>query len=361
MPMKAFSTETAVRPQDAITDTGAGVGVAIVTTLRAACAYLDNFVRYHLATGFTHLYLFLDDPDEAIPVGLRSEPRVTLIPRDDALESRWRQIALEHELLGFAYAWRDREVMARQLLNVKVAIDLARIARNRWLLSIDVDELFYTAGCSVVEHFRKVDALGLRQVHYANHELVPQLWQPSDIVREETLFKLSPASISDDQLRWFLNRFPRQPRYFNYYHWGKAAARLDANLLPGMTVHEFTIPGQSLPSLSEAFRPSTRVHQQPVLHTDPCILHYTIAGFDEFVRKYRVLGQFPDRWFGDGVDIQSALPFHVAARDAVAAEDTEAAAEFFRSNVLFSPSEIAELLEHGICRHFPQPARVLDA
>jgi hypothetical protein len=126
-----------------------------------------------------------------------------------------------------------------------------------------------------------------------------------------------------------------------------------------MTVHEFTVPGQPLPSLADAFQPSTRAHRQPVLSTDPCILHYTIAGFDEFVRKYRVLGPFPDRWFGNGVDIKTAIPFHVAARDAVADADPGVAAAFFRDNVLFSPSEVDELIERGVCSRFPQPARVL--
>jgi hypothetical protein len=335
-------------------------GAAIVTTLRAAGAYLDNFARYHLAIGFAHLYLFLDAPCEPVPDWLRSEPRVSLIPNDEALSARWRQIATEHELIGFAHQWRDREVMARQLLNVKIAIDIARDAGHRWLLHIDVDELFHCEGSTVVEHFRNADALGLRQIHYANHELVPLCWQPSDIVREETLFKLSPACVSDDQQHWFLRRFPGRPRYFNYYHWGKAAARLDAGLLPGMTVHEFTVPGQALPPLAEAFQPSTRAHRQPALQSDPCVLHYAIAGFEEFVRKYRVLGRFPDRWFGNGVDIQTAIPFHIAARDAVGAAEPDAAAQFFRENVMFTPSQIAELVERGICRHFPRPARLLD-
>ena len=334
---------------------------AIVTTLRAAGAYLDNFARYHLAIGFAHLYLFLDDPDEAVPDWLRAEPRVSLIPCDAALAAHWRRIALEHELIGFAHQWREREVMARQLLNVKIAIDLAFGAGHGWLLHIDVDELFHCAGGSVAEHFRHARALGLRQVHYANHELVPVSWQPADIVREETLFKLSPACVSDDRQRWFLSRFPRRPRYFNYYHWGKAAARVDSGLLPGMTVHEFTVPGQALPSLAEAFQPSTRAHRQPTLQSDPCVLHYAIAGFDEFVRKYRVLGRFADRWFDNGVDIQTAIPFHIAARDAVGAADADAAAQFFRDQVLFSQAEIDELIEHGVCRHFPQPAQLLQA
>jgi hypothetical protein len=334
-------------------------GVSIVTTLRAASAYLDSFARYHLAVGFAHLYLFLDDPAEAVPGWMRGDPRVTLIPRDEALESRWRSIALGHELLGFAHSWRNGEVMARQLLNVKVAIDLALAAGHRWLLSIDVDELFHCADGSVADHFRSLDAQGLQQVHYANHELVPEAWQAADVIREETLFKLAPTVVGDALQRWFLQRFPQRPRYFNYYHWGKAAARLDPGLLPGMTVHEFTVPGQPLPSLADAFQPSTRAHRQPVLSTDPCILHYTIAGFDEFVRKYRVLGPFPDRWFGNGVDIKTAIPFHVAARDAVADADPGVAAAFFRDNVLFSPSEVDELIERGVCSRFPQPARVL--
>jgi len=335
-------------------------GAAIVTTLRAAGAYLVNFARYHLHTGFDHLYLFLDDPAEPVPDWLRRHARVTLISRDASLEARWRDIAGEHELLGFVHAWRDREVMARQLLNVKVAIALASAARHSWLLSIDVDELFHCGRQTVAAHFAELDARGLQQMHYANHELVPQAWQPTDIVRHETLFKLSPAVVGEERQQWFRERFPRRLRYFNYYHWGKAAARVAPGLQPGMTVHEFTVPDQPLPSLSAAFQASTRAVQVPDLSADPCILHYAIAGFEEFVRKYRVLGRFPNRWFGNGVDIPTALPFHSAARDAVGDDDPRAAETFFRENVLFSPAEIAELLERGICRHFPGPPQILN-
>ncbi len=334
---------------------------AIVTTLRGADAYLESFSRYHLTIGFDHLYLFLDTPDEPVPAWLRHERRVTLIRREAPLEALWRELSAENELLRTAYDWRDREVMARQLLNVRLAIRLAAKAGHKWLLSIDVDELFHCGRGTVAAHFNELEELGVRQIHYANHELVPQAHQPCDILRNETLFKLSPSLVDDYQRLWFRHRFPRRLGYFNYYHWGKAAARLLPGLLPGMTVHEFTLPGQSLPSLQAAFERKVRSSREPSLCVNPCILHYAIGSCAEFVKKYRILGSFPDRWFGSGVDIAATLPFHTAARDAVADKDPRAAENFFREHVLIPGSEIDGLLERGICSHIHAPSRVLAA
>ncbi|KVP94106.1 glycosyltransferase family 2 protein [Burkholderia ubonensis] len=321
---------------------GARSGAAIVTTFRAADAYLRGFVRYHLATGFDRLYLFQDDPSERIPDELIADSRVCVVPHDATLQACWRMTLDRHVKLPLLYEWRDREVMARQLLNVAVAIDLARRDDMRWLLSIDVDELFFCGErMSVRSHFESLERRGILHSVYFNHELVPERWNAGDPFAESSLFKLSPHVLGADRRNWFGKRFPGRFDYFNYYHWGKAAARLVDGLLPGFTVHEFLLPGHAEPA---------------VRHANPCILHYAICGFAEFAKKYAVLGQFGDRWFGTGVDIRQALPFHAAARDAVADRDPQAAARFYRDNVLFTCGEIEELLRQGLCRRFAVPS-----
>ncbi|MFS8776059.1 glycosyltransferase family 2 protein, partial [Synechococcus sp. W65.1] len=47
---------------------------------------LESFIRYHLALGIAHIYIFFDDPeDPAIQVALQFSD-VTAIPNDEALQ-----------------------------------------------------------------------------------------------------------------------------------------------------------------------------------------------------------------------------------------------------------------------------------
>lgn len=109
------------------------------------------------------------------------------------------------------YEWRGREVMARQLLNVTIAIDLARRDGIRWLLSIDVDELFFCDGhASVRTHFEALDSRGILHSSYLNQELVPQPQPAADPFAGPALFKLSPHLLGAHQRAWFEQRFPRR-------------------------------------------------------------------------------------------------------------------------------------------------------
>jgi len=97
-------------------------GAVIATTLKNAEHVLDSFIAYHLAIGFEHIFLFFDDPADP---GLRraaAYPRVTAIAHDAALRERWRALPQYGEQAPFV----DREVMARQVLNVELAMRLAR-------------------------------------------------------------------------------------------------------------------------------------------------------------------------------------------------------------------------------------------
>ena len=113
--------------------------VAIATTLRDAGAMLDSFVAYHLGIGFSHLFLFFDDPADPGLQRFASHPNVTAIAHDDHLRALWA--GLPEYRAGHEFA--DREVMARQVFNAALAMDLARQKGCDWLLHIDADELFF--------------------------------------------------------------------------------------------------------------------------------------------------------------------------------------------------------------------------
>src|SRR5581483_11796741 len=95
---------------------------AIVTTLRNAGNVLDSFIAWHLGIGFAHLYLFFDDPADPDLPRLSADPRVTAIAHDPVLRERWRHLP---QFAG-QQAFLDREVMARQVLNTELAMELAR-------------------------------------------------------------------------------------------------------------------------------------------------------------------------------------------------------------------------------------------
>ncbi len=53
------------------------------------------------------------------------------------------------------FQYRDREVMARQVLNAGVAVQMCLERGIDWLLHIDHDELFVSGHDSVQEHFAR--------------------------------------------------------------------------------------------------------------------------------------------------------------------------------------------------------------
>jgi len=136
-------------------DSGKGCA-AIVTTLRGAGAVLDSFIDYHLAIGFAHLFLFFDDPGDPDLSRAAANPAVTAIAHDESLRRAWTRLPQYEEQAAFL----EREVMARQILNVQLAMEMARRQGLGWLLNIDADELFYSPGQSAGEYFAALaDAL----------------------------------------------------------------------------------------------------------------------------------------------------------------------------------------------------------
>jgi hypothetical protein len=159
---------------------------AIVTTLRIGCDGVEliySFIAYHLSVGFEHIYLFLDHSSNNyiskliynkygtnfVSVYLRSED---LLIQQKGLCSKYAE--LEKYFLS--------EVPVRQTINAEYAYHLATSAGYRWLLHIDIDELFYIDGSSasktesniksfnVNSHFDHLDSIGAQSMTYMNHE-----------------------------------------------------------------------------------------------------------------------------------------------------------------------------------------------
>jgi hypothetical protein len=319
---------------------------AIVTTLKNAGNVLDSFIAYHLAIGFAHIFLFFDDPADPDLWRAAAHPAVTAIAHDAALRQRWRTLPQYSEQAPFI----DREVMARQVLNVEFAMELARQRGFDWLLNIDSDELFFSPYESAADHFDALSGQSIETMVYLNYEAMPERDDVGDFFREVDLFKVPPElnrrPITPDVVRAVKATPQFDPDFFLFYGAGKSAVRLSA---PGMQpngVHSFVRrsgPWQAAES---------RRH---------FILHYACCGFDAFWSKYVTLGRFADQWW-EKYDIAAAIGrFHLDARDVVACGDQEAARAFYRQRVAMEDKErVDALIALGVLARFPQPRQILD-
>jgi hypothetical protein len=308
---------------------------------------LGSFIAYHRAIGFSHLYIFFDDPADPGAATLEGDPGVTPIRCDEKLRRRWRALRSYPRFGGHV----ESEVMARQILNCELAIGMAAAAGIDWILHIDSDELFFCEGNNAPEHFRTLDLRGTRDAVYLNFEALPEKPEIRDYFREVTLFKVNishQGGLRFDARQMALLRsahFADEHFNFHLYNNGKAAARIDADLLP-VTVHEF---GRVMPDGS-----LDRRHE--ICGDSQLILHYPNCGFSNFVTKYRTLGSFGDKWFG----VNEVFRFHREARDIVAQGDDAKARQFYVDRVMRNPADDVDLLiEQGILKRIEGPAHLL--
>jgi hypothetical protein len=328
--------------------TRAEAGPAIVTTLRAAGALLDDFIDYHLAVGFSRIYLIFDDPADPDRARLGGRPAVEAIPADDVWRARW----CRSPLFGDLRASIDQEVMARQILNASVVTELAREAGHDWLLQIDIDELFLPAAGDARALFRALRDQPVDVIGFANMEAVPEHEAVDRPFAEVSLFKVPVEEMRrrvapDAALADTLRRSSRfGSGFFNLYSNGKSAVRLAATGLQPFGVHDFD-------------RPQGGARRQQA--RDAVILHHACCGLEAFKSKYRLLGRFADRWW-NRYDIAAAIgPFHLQARDVVMGGDERAIGDFYRRRVAMTdPAEVNFWEGYGLLRRLNGPSRLLS-
>lgn len=361
------------------------VKTAIVTTYRGAAPILDSFVRYHLALGFDHLFLFSDDPDDPGTEVSRRFPAVTVVPTDEALHRRWRETPFYRTRRRWVEKYLYREAMTRQVLNVEVAVGMALERGVDWLLHIDVDELFYSPGSSVQEHFRQLSEQGLAAVRYLNMEAAPERPDVVDCFREVTFFKMHPRSLPGGTFsgaqRRVMESIPNCPdRLFHYYDIGKSAARVTPGLRAN-GVHAFSpalersrlYQAQSWLAGSPPFRLLRERKLAPGLRRVllregavpvatrliPAILHYPCCTFEVFWAKYLACGRFEDRWFGKWDIRRSIGSTHLDSRDVVMRGDRAAAEAYYRERFVVRKEDAARLVKSGLATHVHEPSELL--
>lgn len=327
---------------------------AIVTTFRLSYHFapVESFIVYHLSIGFDHLFLFYDDCDERTCNFLNNlqmkygDDSVTIFIRDKTLVDLQKIKCSRFDEL---FELSKTEVPARQTLNAQYAYVQAEYIGLKWLLHIDIDEIFYIDdSITLLEHFEYLDSIGVQTMTYLNHEGVPESFESQNYFLTTTLFRRHPFSLdlsasNDKALSFWKNRtFHKQ--YFLIYDNGKSAVRLGVGAVP-RDVHRWQLPSSSCDENYDR-RERTAIADPRSLQVSnvlpmstPCVLHYVTCGFGWLQDKYKILGSFPAHWLGGRLPI--APSFHLDARDAAAADresgDDSQLRQLYRSQVLFSP------------------------
>lgn len=310
----------------------------IVATFRDAPC-LASWVRFHIAVGFSRIWLYVDDPStsdmpEALALQEATGAVLTVVPRDDELRKAWKRLTGWKKYGPAVDSVGDRgAVMARQCLNGEHAAELAQAEGCEWLLHIDVDELACPAssGTSTAQIFGHADAAGANAVIFPNHEVAPEGEGPyADPFKEATLFKfnetLRPPGKGNSRFLAYAN--------------GKSAIKLGCSVRPD-GVHKWTLPSPAVMLLSP---------------DNGFLLHYVNCGFDFFKRKFEILGAFKDQWFGR--DIQSTDPFCLVARDA-AQKGEQALLKVYREHVMYDADRAQTLLDDGALVRSDLPSQLL--
>ena len=236
---------------------------AIVTTVRNPHK-IEDWITYHLKVGFDKLYIVLDDENENIEY---KDDRVVIFKNT----KEWRNNLATGGMLGMFSSKYDEEVMSRQILNFATVQIQAKKDGINWLLHIDGDELFYPEDKPFSELFNNDYAV----VQFDNYEMVPDHDSYENCFREGTKFKINGI------------------KYIAYSN-GKSALNLTSNaIITG--VHGFV--GGS-------------IFDSPYGK----ILHYPSCNFSEYILKYKMLGNFGDKWWGR---VEIPIKFHTESRDII--------------------------------------------
>jgi len=304
--------------------------VGIVTTIKGCKKnILKFFTDYHFAIGFGHIFMFYDDLNEVPPTEILENSNITVIKNDEHLKELWSKTQ-SSSLLNYI----NTDLIARQILNVEVAIQLALKLKISWILHIDVDEIFLSRNWTdIKDHFRLLEKYNIHSITYTNYEAIPEKMNIRNYFKEVTLFKKHKLHLNDDQLKLLKEKiYNYSSDYFLFYSNGKSAAKVTDSLKP-VSPHKFS---------------NSRIFPSVDL---PIILHYPICGFSNFYNKYTILGKFPDKWLGNH-NISDLFPFHIKARNTVIYQTLQEAKAFYRSNVIVKDQMLIKLfMENEIfCR-----------
>jgi len=225
---------------------------------------LNDWIKYHLRIGFNKLYIVFDDENEDISY-IAEDPNVIIFKNNNNWQKELAQLPNMDNYIN-----DKKEVMSRQILNFTNVRRYALKQNIDWLLHIDADELFYTTEPLNIIFNNKYDS-----TLFQNYEMIPDRDNYENWFRDGIYFKINPG-------------------IYNAYGNGKSAVKVNSDSIIG-GVHSFYGGNNTYSDLAK-------------------ILHYPSCNFDEYIKKYKILGKFGDKWW-DSVKIP--FKFHTESRDLI--------------------------------------------
>ncbi|APX10434.1 hypothetical protein BWR18_00995 [Tateyamaria omphalii] len=304
-----------------------GLRWGAVLTANEPLALVETNVRWHLATGASAMFVFLDDPDDPAAEALSDITDCTVQLCDDAY---WRARR--------PHKGRPASQMRRQTIN-------ANRAQNRcdldWLFHIDADEFIWQDDDLAAELAAQTDP----QTEL-NLPVLERIFPPG---AQSTLFEgtyRASSDLTEDDAEAAFAPFTQFMKRGQYSHGaGKSGVQVGAGLRLG--VHNATRTGSEGRQRRAAKRVSTTAR---LLHFDGLTpLHWLMKGL-----RYR---QTPP-------DVQAAIlqPHRAAQIEWLLdnATNLEQARSAHRTLFALSPERRAQLTRFGLLRDIPfDPARVL--
>ncbi|MEO8548770.1 MAG: hypothetical protein ABI678_02310 [Kofleriaceae bacterium] len=297
--------------------------VALVT-MTSDAAQLRPFVDFHLNAGVAQILILAElECDD-----LFEDERVSVVVVDEEIESMWADWPRIRKLA-------ETEPRARHLLNLELAMQMARTSEMDWLLHVGCDELLHVPDGSIPDYLAACDA-DIGQVTFAGVEGVPEASTVLEPFREVTFFLRSRSDLPERDRRWLHGR-----RWFDGSEQGRSCIRLVATVRPA-SPHVFHIVDGKHKTLAV---------------TDACILSYATTQLEKLRARFGARCRTNENWYGHLPLDQMIIDDIIEARAMFSEGDDRASAGFFDRRFVMSPSSAEECIERGLGCRIVEPSR----
>ncbi|MEK7433066.1 MAG: glycosyltransferase family 2 protein [Cyanobacteriota bacterium] len=304
--------------------------IALVSTFNNSTKEIESFIEYHIHIGFSNLFLFFDDPND-LGIKIASKYKnVTVIKRDSDLEKKWKETSFyEREKKVLAI-----EPLSRELLNISVAIKMAKKINIDWIINLNMNELFYLKNKNLQDHFKELNDMKIDSVRYSNFEALPEKFDIDDKFKEVKLFKKNHTFVGNKKLLNDKNHF------INYIH-GRCSAKISNDLEP-VGLHSYN---------------KTHFYCEGY----PIILNYYCCGYEAFLKNFYDIGLFNPKWITNDA-INKKFPFYKQARDIIFEGNEEKIKQFYKEKVMMFSDDVKKyLLSDNLLCEINEPSEILKS
>ena len=294
--------------QDAIIEnfTSKKPKIGIVSTVRNP-HQINDWLRYHYNFGISKIFLIFDNPYESFENHFGSKLQIFL--NDDNWKKNLKKCP-QYESMKYTF---DSEVMTRQILNIEYVLKYCINDEISWLIHIDCDEILYSS---------KYDDIS---------EVITNLNSETNVIKINN-FELAP--VQNNALNCFRThvyfKTRKNGKKFVAYYNGKSGCKVERDIFPH-GVHEFN--------------KNYGLKREVIPENELVVLHYVNCNFIEWKNKYKILGDFKDKWWGN-----VNIPFHLhkKSRDVInTIENDSYLKKIYNSEMLVNNHVIENLIKEG--------------